>query len=61
MSFARLCDYCGKRITGEKTHPIAITQPPKDYPSTVLPREADLCSWDCVVMYAMRMGADKHA
>jgi hypothetical protein len=59
MSYAKLCDFCGAKIPMEithKTNPIPVKLRQVDH------TEYDLCTWDCVIGYAMaRGGVDRGA
>ena len=53
MSLVRICDYCGTLITEGRTYAIKVSQKRTVREWDV--RSEELCTWDCVVMYAMRM------
>ena len=53
MRFVRICDYCGTLITEGRTYAIKVSQKRTVHEWDV--RSEELSTWDCVVMYAMRM------
>lgn len=56
MGYVRLCDHCEQRITCSTKYPILIRLEKPAHVRVFDVDSAELCSWDCVVMYAMRCG-----
>jgi hypothetical protein len=56
MSYARLCDYCGKKISGNQVA-VANLDPIEIKFTDNAVRQRDLCSWDCMARFAIEKQA----
>jgi hypothetical protein len=51
VSYVRLCDQCDNKITEERTYAIKLSQKRTIHEFDM--KTSDLCSWECVMRYAM--------